>query len=79
MTAPGVGPREADWIVLPTRSGDLSAMATRLLEAAERVGEDRWSVRTVSEGFKVPRAVAADLFPSLFGPAPSDAGAVSAG
>lgn len=55
-----------DWVILPVRQRDRSAMATQMLEAAARLGIEPWRVRTVSEGFKVPYAVAADLFPSLF-------------
>lgn len=55
-----------DWVILPVRQRDRGAMATQLLEAAERLGVEAWRIRTVSEGFKVPHAVAADLFPSLF-------------
>jgi hypothetical protein len=61
-----VDPLTADWIVLPVRARDMGAMATQLLDAADRLGVPRWRIRTQSEGFKVPREVAADLFPSLF-------------
>lgn len=55
-----------DWVIMPVRQSDRGAMATQLLDAAARLGVETWRVRTVSEGFKVPHAVAADLFPSLF-------------
>lgn len=61
-----VDPAVADWIVLPVQQKDRSDMATQILAAGDELGLERYQLRTVSEGFRVPRAVAAHLFPSLF-------------
>lgn len=45
---------------------DWAAMVEQLFASAARVGEPQTAVRTTSEGFWVPEAIARDLFPSRF-------------
>lgn len=45
---------------------DWAAMVKQLFASAARVGEPQTAVRTTSEGFWVPEAIARDLFPSRF-------------
>lgn len=42
-------------------------MATKLLEAAEELGLSPYAIKSTSEGFRVPTAVHAHLFPSQYG------------
>lgn len=53
-------------VLIPVAHRDRSAMVTQMFESAARLGVERYEVRSKSEGFEVPRAIAADLFPSLF-------------
>lgn len=60
MTAEGLTPR----VIIPVRHADRSEMVGELFAAAELLGVERHEIRSVSEGFNVPRAVAHYLFPS---------------
>lgn len=53
-------------VLIPVRYADRPGMVTQMFESAHRLGLEQWEVRSKSEGFDVPRAIAADLFPSLF-------------
>lgn len=53
-------------IILPVLQADRTAMVNQMFAAAEQLGIERWQIRSISEGFDVPREIAAYLFPSLF-------------
>lgn len=60
MTAKGLTPR----VIIPVRHADRPEMVNELFAAAELLDVDRHEIRSVTEGFNIPRAVAHFLFPS---------------
>lgn len=59
-------PKDNGRILIPVLMADRSAMVTQMFESAARLGIPRHEVRSKSEGFEVPRAIAADLFSDLY-------------
>lgn len=51
-------------VIIPVRHADRSDMVGQMFDAATALGVERHEIRSVSEGFNVPRAVAHYLFPS---------------
>lgn len=51
-------------MIINVRQADRTDMVTQLFEAATALGVERYEIRTASEGFNIPRAVAHFLFPS---------------
>ena len=53
-------------VLIPVPQRYRGEMVNQMFESAGRLGIERYEVASKSEGFEVPRAIAADLFPSLF-------------
>jgi hypothetical protein len=51
-------------VIIPVKVADRSEMVNQMFDAATALGVERHEIRTASEGFNVPRAVAHYLFPS---------------
>lgn len=64
---PQVAQADPEWVVLKYPHVARGQLATTLLKTAEELGVDPLSVRSQSDGFKVPYAIAKHLWPSDFG------------